>query len=407
MELKPGYKRTEAGIVPHDWLNCSVGEWIDFQGGSQPDKSCFRSSPKPGFVRLIQIRDYKTDKFETYIPSSLARRFCSADDIMIGRYGPPIFQILRGLAGAYNVALIKAKPRPEVYPDFAYYFLTQEKLFAFIEKLSQRSSGQTGIDLKELKSYPLPLPPTMEEQKAVARALKDADALIESLEQLIAKKRQIKQGAMQALLSGKKRLTGFTSPWAFRKLQELADIRSGGTPSTSQSLFWGGDIAWCTPTDITRLKGRKYLQDSERKITLAGIQNSSAEIIPAKSIVMTSRATIGECAINLCPVTTNQGFKNLVPHEEVDVEFLYYLLLTQKHAFIRLSGGSTFLEIGKTQLAPFVVRVPLDKNEQSAIASVLADMDDELAIMEDKLIKTRALKQGMMQELLTGRIRIV
>jgi type I restriction enzyme S subunit len=88
MEVKPGYKRTEAGVVPHDWLDFSVGELIDFEGGSQPDKDVFRPSYKPGFVRLIQIRDYKSDKFETFIPSALAKRFCTEDDIMIGRYGP-------------------------------------------------------------------------------------------------------------------------------------------------------------------------------------------------------------------------------------------------------------------------------------------------------------------------------
>src|SRR5579863_5862668 len=104
MELRPGHKRTEAGIIPLDWLDSTVGELIEFEGGSQPDKSVFSATWKPGFVRLIQIRDYKTNRFETYIPAHLARRFCTEEDIMIGRYGPPIFQILRGLAGAYNVA---------------------------------------------------------------------------------------------------------------------------------------------------------------------------------------------------------------------------------------------------------------------------------------------------------------
>jgi len=88
---------------------------------------------------------------------------------MIGRYGPPVFQILRGLEGAYNVALIKAKPKPVINATYAYYFLKQDKLFEFIEKLSQRSSGQTGVDLKELKAYPLPLPPTKANKKPSPR----------------------------------------------------------------------------------------------------------------------------------------------------------------------------------------------------------------------------------------------
>mgnify|MGYP003383469051 CR=1 FL=1 len=122
---------------------------------------------------------------------------------------------------------------------------------------------------------------------------------------------------------------------------------------------------------------------------------------------MTSRATIGECAVNTVPMTTNQGFKNFVPFEFVDTEFLYYLLTTQKAGFISLCGGSTFLEIGKAQLRGYGVRVPADKSEQTAIATVLSDMDTELAALEARRDKTRALKQGMMQELLTGRIRLV
>jgi len=131
MELRPGYRKTEAGLVPLDWLDHTVGELIEFEGGSQPDKSAFRASWKPGYVRLIQIRDYKSDRFETYVPMHLARRFCTEHDVMIGRYGPPVFQILRGLSGAYNVALIKAVPLPEISRTYAYYFLKQDKLFAF------------------------------------------------------------------------------------------------------------------------------------------------------------------------------------------------------------------------------------------------------------------------------------
>lgn len=122
---------------------------------------------------------------------------------------------------------------------------------------------------------------------------------------------------------------------------------------------------------------------------------------------MTSRATIGECAINLLPVTTNQGFKNFIPFNDVDVNFLYYLLLTQKEGFMRLCAGSTFLEIGKAQLASYEVLMPPATEEQTAIATILTDMDIGLAELEVGLAKTRQLRQGMMQELLTGRIRLV
>ena len=259
---------------------------------------------------------------------------------------------------------------------------------------------------ESLKRVPLPAPPAAE-QRAIAAALSDTDALIESLEQLLAKKRQIKQGAMQELLTGQRRLPGFVSDWHVMRLAELADIRSGGTPSTSRSEFWAGEIPWCTPTDITALQGGKYLQQTSRTVSALGLAASSAELIPPGSIVMTSRATIGVCAINVVPLSTNQGFKNFVPFECVVGEFLYYLLTVQRQRFLSLCAGSTFLEIGKAQLVGYEVCLPIDKSEQTAIATTLSDMDAELTALEARLAKTRLLKQGMAQALLTGRIRLV
>ncbi|MGH8642061.1 MAG: restriction endonuclease subunit S, partial [Burkholderiales bacterium] len=190
-------------------------------------------------------------------------------------------------------------------------------------------------------------------------------------------------------------------------LGDVCDIKSGGTPSTTQAQFWDGDVPWCTPTDITGLRGRKYLIDTARTISAAGLQSSSAEVIPPRSLIMTSRATIGECAINLVAMTTNQGFKNIVPFAEIDVEFLYYLMTTQKAGLISLCGGSTFLEIGKRQLTAYKITLPKDRVEQAAIAAALSDMDAELAALEARRAKTHDLKQAMMQELLTGRTRLV
>ena len=249
------------------------------------------------------------------------------------------------------------------------------------------------------------LPPTEAEQRAIATALSDVDALLSGLDRLLAKKRDLKQAAMQQLLTGQTRLPGFKGKWEVKRLGEIADIRSGGTPSTNEPLFWDGDIPWCTPTDITALNGHKYLSETARKITNLGLKASAAEMIPMRSVVMTSRATIGTCAINEVPVSTNQGFKNFVPLAATDVDFLYYLLGTQKPGFISLCGGSTFLEIGKTQLTTYKIRLP-PLSEQTAIAEVLTEMDAELAALEQRREKTRALKQAMMQELLTGRTRL-
>lgn len=187
------------------WELKKLGDEIDFQGGSQPPLSTFIPSEKEGYIRLLQIRDYKTDDYKTYIPLSLSKRFCNKDDIMIGRYGPPVFQILKGLEGSYNVALMKAVPSKNVYKDFAYYFLKQDSLFSFIETLSKRTAGQSGIDMKELKAYPFHMPP-FNEQKRIAQILSDMDTEIQELEKKLEKYKMLKQGMMQSLLTGKIRL---------------------------------------------------------------------------------------------------------------------------------------------------------------------------------------------------------
>lgn len=194
--------------------------------------------------------------------------------------------------------------------------------------------------------------------------------------------------------------------WQKKRLDDLANIRSGGTPSTNVPKFWDGAIPWCTPTDITRLNGGKYLAETSRTISQEGLASSSAEVIPENSVVMTSRATIGECAINTVPVTTNQGFKNFIPFDSTDIGFLYYLLQMQKQGFIRLCAGSTFLEIGKTQLASYEVCVPAQKEDQSAIAAALGDVDALLSALDALIAKQRDLKTAAMQQLLTGKTRL-
>lgn len=113
--------------------------------------------------------------------------------------------------------------------------------------------------------------------------------------------------------------------WLKKSISELADIQSGGTPSTSNEEFWNGDIRWCTPSDITK-NNNIYLQDTERRITEKGVENSSAILLPIGTILLCTRATIGEMAIANIPMCTNQGFKNLIPHKGVDSLFLYYIL---------------------------------------------------------------------------------
>ena len=157
--------------LPESWAWARLQSFVNFIGGSQPPKSTFEYVATKDNIRLIQIRDYKTDKFLTYIPKSLARRFCSKGDVMIGRYGPPIFQVLRGLEGSYNVALMKAVSEPGIMlNDYLFYLLQDGELLKMLESLSDRTCGQDGINMYELNRYIVGIPP-LDEQNRITQYL--------------------------------------------------------------------------------------------------------------------------------------------------------------------------------------------------------------------------------------------
>ncbi|MFA5689075.1 MAG: restriction endonuclease subunit S [Kiritimatiellales bacterium] len=193
--------------------------------------------------------------------------------------------------------------------------------------------------------------------------------------------------------------------WTSKPIQKLANIISGGTPSTVISEYWDGSIVWISPTDITRQK-TKYLSSSERKITEKGLANSAAVLLPTGTLLLCTRATIGELAIAAQPTATNQGFKNLVCFDNTDNEWLYYAIQPMKSKMIEWASGSTFLEISKTALGNIEILTPPDKDEQRAIATALSDTDAYSAALEKLIAKKRTLKQGAMQELLTGKRRL-
>ena len=158
-------------------------EVVNFIGGSQPPKSVFSDIKKDGYVRLIQIRDYKSDNYIVYINEDSTKKFCTEDDIMIGRYGPPVFQILRGISGAYNVALMKAEPKiDEVSKEYLFRFLQNPSIQNYIIGLSQRSAGQSGVNKEALEQYEILLPSLIEQQRIVSKL----DLLFEKIDKSIA-----------------------------------------------------------------------------------------------------------------------------------------------------------------------------------------------------------------------------
>lgn len=257
---------------------------------------------------------------------------------------------------------------------------------------------------KTLKNIEVTLPERLKEQQAIASALSDFDEHIDNLSELIEKKKAIRNGALEDLVSGRTRIEGFDDEWKKTTLNDCAYIFQGGTPRTTNADYWNGDIVWVTPSEITKLKGM-YISNSERKITKAGLQNSSAQILPVGTILLCTRATIGELAIATKLMTTNQGFKNFVCKDGVDNIFMAYLLMTLKEVMISKAIGTTFLEISKKVLKAIEIVIP-EYREQEAIASILTAMDEEIEALEEEKEKMIQIKEGAMDDLLTGRVRL-
>jgi type I restriction enzyme S subunit len=175
-------------------------KYVNFIGGSQPPKSEFSDKEREGYVRLIQIRDYKSDNNIVYVKKTSVRRFCNKDDVMIGRYGPPVFQILRGLDGAYNVALMKAEPNEEfICKDFLFLFLKNPSIQNYIIGLSQRSAGQSGVNKEALEKYLIALP-AMNKQKEIVLYLNQVSAQIKQVKLAQQQKMQSLLGLKSSIL---------------------------------------------------------------------------------------------------------------------------------------------------------------------------------------------------------------
>ena len=192
--------------------------------------------------------------------------------------------------------------------------------------------------------------------------------------------------------------------WDIKYLNDFGDVISGGTPTTSIKEYWNGNIFWCTPSDITSTKG-KYIFKTDRSITDKGLRNSAATLLPTNSILLCTRATIGELKLSGAPMATNQGFKNLYSNGSGNIDYLYYLLQTKKQNMIELAIGSTFLEISKKALCSIALQIP-PIMEQECIAEALSDVDSMISSLEKLIAKKKAVKQGAMQELLTGKKRL-
>lgn len=405
----------------------TIGDVCKFVGGSQPDKSHFKSVKGPDDIRLVQIRDYKTNSYKTYIPKVLAKRTCQEDDIMIGRYGPPIFQILRGIAGAYNVALIKAVPNEKVDKNYLFYYLSQKSIFRYIDMLSHRTGGQTGVDLTSLRNYPIFLP-DKSDQLLISSILATLDSKInlnnkinaelENMAKLIYDYWFVQfdfpdENGNPYKSSGRKMLWSeelkreIPEGWNVGGLDDIGDVTGGSTPSRSNDrYFTKNGIAWITPKDLSLNLGKKFISKGETDITELGIKNASLNLLPKGTVLLTSRAPIGYMAISRNEVTTNQGFKSLVPKKLFSTEYVFYTVQIHIDAMIQYASGSTFSEISASTLKMIKIPIPNAKLVQDFTEKVESIFTQQ-NILEQENEQLEQLRDWLLPMLMNGQIKVV
>ena len=298
----------------------------------------------------------------------------------------------------------RIQDRTKHVPLFLAYFFRGSVGRAIMKALAQ---GATRYNISKGQFLALELSiPQRDEQSAIAEALSDVDGLIKALETLIAKKRAIKQAAMQQLLTGKTRLPGFSGEWQTKQIGDFTDCAAGGTPSTLVKEYWGGTIRWMNSGELNS----RMVHDVEGRITERGLRESSARIVPLRCVLVGLAGqgkTRGTVAINLVELCTNQSIAAICPNEYFVPEYLYHNLDARYDELRGMSTGDggrggLNLQIIRSIALPFP-----EIDEQRAIAATLSDMDAEISVLEQRGEKTRAIKQGMMQALLTGRVRLV
>lgn len=424
--VKPGYKQTEIGALPESWDTVTFEDCFSIL----PNNTLSRAelNYNGGEVRNIHYGDILV-KYPAVLDCSAeglpyinkenvakaSKGFLrdgdlimadTAEDVIVGKSTEVI-----GIGDSKVVSGLHTIPcRPknaEMFaPKWLGYFINHctyhDQLIPYITGIKVSSVSKSAISSTAIAVPPKP------EQAAVAEALSDIDTLIVNLEKLIAKKKAIKQGAMQELLTGKRRLPGFDGEWKTVQIGTFTSVFSGGTPSTANPLYWGGNIPWMSSGELNM----KIVREVRGRITATGMENSSTRMIPAFCVLIGLAGqgkTRGTAAFNTFPLCTNQSIAAIFPNEsQFDSKFLYFYMDTQYTELRELSaGGGGRGGLTKKLIEDFYVTIPSDIKEQVSIAEILTDIDDEIENLEKELYKTTAIKQGMMSELLTGRIRLI
>ncbi len=315
------------------------------------------------------------------------------------------------LVCGYHLAILRPQ-KADLDGRFLHYALAAESAK---RQFRTYANGITrfGLRTEDINRIRIPLP-QISEQRKIAAILSSVDDAIEKTQAIVDQSQVVKRGVMRALFSRglPARHTSFKktdvgelpAAWTAMTLADVAAVVGGGTPARNQPACWNGDVPWATPTDITKLSGR-VISETASSITEKGLASSSATLLPPNSLLMTTRATIGACAINRVAMATNQGFQNLVPKRNVAVGFLYYLMQHHARRLERLAAGSTFLEVSNRTVRGFRIYLP-QRPEQLKIAAILSSMDDAIEKSAQSVAGLRSVKSGLMGGLLTGQVRV-
>jgi type I restriction enzyme S subunit len=401
-------QKTELGEIPSDWIASTFGEtFTGFSSGMTPFRGVleYYKGDIPWITSGELNYNIITDTWEKITEEAVIKT-----NLKIHPVGTFLMAITgleaAGTRGSCAITGIKSTTNQScmaLFPiqgktttEYLYHFYVRygnELAFKYCQGTKQQS--YTGRIAKRL---PINLPPTIEEQKAIAKVLSDTDALIQALEKKIDKKKLIKKGMMQKLLTPKE-------GWFEKQISEISNSFAGGTPSTSKNEYWNGNILWlqsgrCQNNTIKKSK-------NEITITSIGLAESAAKLInPGSVLVAITGATCGNIGYLNFSAAANQSVVAIEPNKEVNGKFLYYLMLTKRNDILTLQTGSAQGGTNLKSIKGMLIKHP-KLDDQNEIAEILSDIDNEIELLVTKLVKYKLAKQGMMQQLLTGKIRLV
>ena len=425
----PEYKQTEIGRIPKEWEVVKLGEVVkDILTGATPLRSN-RQYWLNGNIPWLTNEEVEDEKIN-YIWNTKEKVTDKALKETNIKLIPENSVILSLTASVGKVAINKIPITTnqqfnsfiidfnEIYPEFLGYY------FIFAKKQIEMLAGTTTfrfISKSKIANFKFPLPPLPEQEK-IAEILSTVDQAIEKMDEAIARTERLKKGLMEELLTkGWRRKNGegrefkdteigrIPKEWEVREIIDLFKVETGTTPSTKQKEYWDrGYITWITPADMSKLNGKIYIRYSERKITEKALEETNLTLMPTGSIIISTRAPVGYVAVVEGNATFNQGCKGLIPRNtnEINPEFYTYYLLSKKTILENLSGGSTFKELSKNTLEKFKVPFP-PLPEQEKIAEILSTVDKRLELLRNKKGKLERVKKGLMNDLLTGKRRVV